>query len=160
MNIAKKHVVNIHYTLTDDKGETIDTSIGSDPLAYIQGAGNIIIGLENALEGKTKGTKLKVSVKPEEAYGVRNDKMIQVVPKTEIPSSEKVAVGNQFQADTENGPIILTVVEIRPNEVVLDGNHPLAGMNLHFDVEIMDVREATAEELSHGHVHGVGGHHH
>lgn len=160
MVIAKDQVVAINYTLKNDKGETIDSSEGRGPLVYLHGHGNIIPGLESELEGKTKGTKLQVSVSPEEAYGVRNEQMVQAVPKSQFDGIDNLSVGMQFQLDTPQGPMVVTAIEVRDEEVVLDGNHPLAGETLHFDVEVHEVRAGTDEEISHGHVHGEGGHQH
>ena len=160
MNIAKNNVVSIHYTLTNDKGETLDTSSGRGPLAYIQGIGQLIPGLEKALEGKAKGHKAKVTIPPTEAYGERNEGMIQAVSKSQIEGTNDIQVGMQFETEGPQGPMLLTVVEVKDDEVVLDGNHPLAGVTLNFDVEVVGVRAATEEELDHGHVHGEGGHHH
>jgi len=159
LNIAKNHVVTMHYTLKDGEGQTIDSSAGAEPLVFIYGLGQIIPGLEKALDGKAKTDKVQVVIPPEEAYGERSDEMIQAVPKTEFQDADQVSVGMQFQVQTDNGPIGLTVIEVRENEFILDGNHPLAGITLHFDVEITDIREATEEELSHGHVHGPGCNH-
>ncbi len=153
MKIAKDHVVSIHYTLTDDKGTTLDSSIGADPLTYLHGLGHIIPGLENALSGKEKGDKFEITIKPEDAYGPRVEEMVQSVPKTEFQDVDQIQVGMQFQVDTEQGPMVLTVIEVKDNDLVLDGNHPLAGVTLNFDVEVSTVRAATAEELDHGHVH-------
>ncbi len=154
MNITKNHAVSINYTLTNDKGEILDKSDGT-PLVYLQGFSNIIPGLENALEGKVKGDKLQVSIEPKDAYGTRNDQLVQKVPRNEFDSDGgPLEVGVQFQMDTPNGSIILTAIEVTDEHVVLDGNHPLAGEHLNFDVEVMDVRAATEDELSHGHVHG------
>jgi FKBP-type peptidyl-prolyl cis-trans isomerase SlyD len=159
MKIAKHNVVTMHYTLKDGEGQTIDSSEGQEPLVFIQGVGQIIPGLETELEGKVKGDKLQVVIKPEDAYGERSDQMIQNVPKSEFQDAGELAVGMQFQVETDNGPIALTIIEILDEEVVLDGNHPLAGVTLHFDVEIADVRVATEDEISHGHVHGKGCNH-
>lgn len=160
MNIANDHVISMNYTLTDDKGTTLDTSEGREPLVYLQGKGQIIPGLEKAMLGKSKGEKFSITIQPEEGYGERNEEMIHSVPKTEFPEADKVEVGMQFQVDGEQGPMILTIIEIKDTEFVLDGNHPLAGIILNFAVEICEVREATKEELDHGHVHGPGGHQH
>jgi FKBP-type peptidyl-prolyl cis-trans isomerase SlyD len=160
LNISKDSVVSIHYTLTDSENKVLDSSSDGEPLVYIHGGGNIIPGLEQALEGKSSGDKLKVTVAPEDAYGPRNDKMIQSIPKTELEDAEQIQVGMRFQVQTQKGPLILTVVEVKDSEVVVDGNHPLAGVTLNFDVEVSNVRAATSEELEHGHVHGEGGHHH
>lgn len=159
MNISKDSVVTLHYTLKDDKDQTLDSSQGGEPLVYLHGSRNIIPGLEEALEGKKQGDKFKVTIPSEKAYGPYQDQMVQAIPKSQFPQQDLQA-GMRFQAHTPNGPVILTVVEVKENEVVVDGNHPLAGQNLHFDLEVAGVRQATEEELSHGHVHGPGGHNH
>ena len=160
MKIADESVVSMHYTLKDDKGETIDSSDGGEPLTFLQGAGNIIPGLEEALMGKAKGDKLKVSLTPDKGYGERDERMVQSIPKKQFQGAGDIKPGMQFQVNSQGGPMVLTVVEVKGDEVVVDGNSPLAGQNLHFDVEITDVRKASQEELDHGHVHGPGGHHH
>ena len=161
MQIADNAVVAIHYTLTDDAGTTLDTSRERDePLAYIHGHGNIIPGLENALLGKQAGDALKVTVAPEDGYGERHEGLIQKVPSNAFEGVDELHPGMQFQAQTDAGPRLFTITEVDGEEVTVDGNHPLAGTTLHFDVEITEVREASAEELSHGHVHGPGGHQH
>lgn len=160
MLIAQDKVVLIRYTLTNDAGETIDSSSGGDPLAYIHGQGNLIPGLEKALEGKQAGDKLNVKVGPAEGYGVRDDKLLQQVPKRQFGGAN-LQPGMQFHAQTSQGHArVVTVVRIQGDMVTVDGNHPLAGENLNFDVEVTEVRDATQEELEHGHVHGPGGHHH
>lgn len=161
MQIAENAVVAIHYTLTNDAGETLDSSRErNEPLAYLHGHGNIIPGLENALTGKQAGDALKVTVQPAEGYGERHDEMIQDVPRDAFQGVDDIQPGMQFQANTETGPRLFTITEVNGDTVTVDGNHPLAGTTLHFDVEIAEVREASAEELSHGHVHGPGGHDH
>lgn len=160
MVIAQNRVVSMHYTLKDEKGTTIDSSQGHEPLAYIQGIGGLIPGLEDALEGKIKGDKLDVTVTPEDGYGQRQDNMVQKVSKSGFQGDEELVVGMQVQVETQNGPSIALVTEIKEEDVMLDLNHPLAGVTLNFNVEVMDVREATEEELEHGHVHGPDGHHH
>lgn len=160
MNVTKEHVVSINYTLKNDEGQVMDQSTDGNPLVYLHGIGQIIPGLEKALEGKTTGDKLNVTIPPEEAYGPKNDQMIQTVPKSEFQDADTIEVGVQFQADTEVGPMIFTVIEVKDNEFVLDGNHPLAGMTLHFEVEVSEIRAASKEEIEHGHVHGQGGHDH
>lgn len=160
MQIAKDVVVTIHYTLKNDAGETLDSSAGGDPLAYLQGNGNLIPGLEKALEGKKAGDKVSVQIQPGEGYGDYDKALVQQVPRRSFKGIANVQVGMQFQVQTPQGPRAVTVTNVVGDMVTVDGNHPLAGQNLNFDVEIADVRVATAEELSHGHVHGPGGHHH
>jgi FKBP-type peptidyl-prolyl cis-trans isomerase SlyD len=160
VEITADRVVLIHYTLKDDQGEVLDSSAGGEPLAYIQGHGNLVPGLEKALEGKADGTTLAVSVAPADGYGTRNEALIQRVPKRALQGAGEIKKGLQFQARTEDGMRVFTVTAVIGDMVTLDGNHPLADQTLHFDVEVVQVREATAEELEHGHVHGVGGHHH
>ncbi len=155
MQISDKKAVSIHYTLTNDAGDKLDSSVGAEPLTYLHGSGNIIPGLENALEGKDVGDKFTVTIPADEAYGDKHPEMIQVVPKSMFDGMP-VEVGMQFQAEVSNGPGIITVVEINGDEVTIDGNHPLAGEALTFDVEVTDVRDATEDELAHGHVHGEG----
>lgn len=159
MQISKHKVVSIDYTLTGDDGAVIDTSDGREPLAFIQGAGNIIPGLESALEGRGKGDELQVKIAPDQGYGERVDSLRQEVPKDRF-EADSVEVGMQFHAHTDSGPLLVTVVDVDDENVTVDGNHPLAGVNLNFDVTVVDVRDATAEELDHGHVHGPGGHQH
>ena len=160
MDITADRVVTIHYTLKDDSGTVLDSSAGGEPLAYIQGHGNLIIGLEKALEGKTGGHTLAISIPPSDGYGVRNEALIQRVPKRALQGSGEIRKGMQFQARTDDGMRVFTVTGLAGDMVTLDGNHPLADQTLHFDIEVVGVREATAEELEHGHVHGAGGHHH
>jgi FKBP-type peptidyl-prolyl cis-trans isomerase SlyD len=160
MLIGQDKVVLIHYTLTDDAGETIDTSSGGDPLAYLHGKGNIIAGLEKALEGRQAGDRLNVRVEPAEGYGVRDDALVQRIPRRQFGRAD-VKPGMQFHAQTASGhPRVVTVKHIQGDMVTVDGNHPLAGQVLNFEVEVTEVRDATGEELAHGHVHGPGGHHH
>lgn len=160
MEIGEKKVVTIDYTLTDPSGKVIDSSKGAQPLAYLHGVGGVIPGLEAALAGKVKGDVIDVTVQPEQGYGQRDPSLVQTVPRGRFPAGVEIAAGMQFQANTPQGPRVVTVVGADAESVQVDANHPLAGMPLHFDVTIVDVREATADELSHGHVHGAGGHHH
>jgi FKBP-type peptidyl-prolyl cis-trans isomerase SlyD len=153
-------VVLIHYTLKDDSGKVLDSSAGGEPLAYIQGHGNLVPGLEKALEGRTGGSKLAVKLTPAEGYGVRDDALVQRVPKRSLQGAGEIRKGMQFRAQSSDGLRLFTVTGIAGDMVTLDGNHPLADQTLHFDVEVVEVREATTEELEHGHVHGAGGHHH
>ena len=160
MQIAAETVASIEYELTDDAGEVIDTSKGGEPLAYLHGAGNLIPGLEAELEGKSSGDAFQVRVAPEDAYGERHEGMVQSVPRSEFPEDAEIQVGAQFHATTPSGDHIVTVVAVEGDAVTLDGNHPLAGKHLTFDVQVVEVRAATPEELEHGHVHGPGGHAH
>jgi len=163
MQIGENKVVNIHYALRLDDGKLVDSSENKEPLTYMQGKMNIIPGLEKALLGKEVGEKLEVKVSPEEGYGARKDDLIQNLPKStfdKMEGMEDLKPGMQFQTQGPQGPQVVTIMEVKDEEVVVDGNHPLAGQNLNFDVEVVDVRDATEEELQHGHVHGAGGHHH
>ena len=162
MKIAKNKVALIDYILTDNEGEMIDSSEGAGPLAYLHGAGNIVEGLEEALIGKEAGDKVKASIEPAKAYGERHEDMKQDVPKELFGGVENIEVGMQFQSETDEGPVLVTVMAISEEMVTVDGNHPLAGVHLNFDVTVREVREPTAEELEHGHVHGEGegGHQH
>lgn len=152
MEITEARVASIHYTLTDDGGEVIDKSPESQPLRYLHGAGNIVPGLEKALAGRQVGDALKVDVEPEEGYGPRNERLVQVVPRNVFEGVDKVEPGMQFQAHSQRGPLLVTVVEVGDAQVKIDGNHPLAGRTLHFDVEVADVRDASDEEKQTGRV--------
>jgi FKBP-type peptidyl-prolyl cis-trans isomerase SlyD len=156
VNIAAHKVVSIEYTLTSDAGEVIDTSVGRDPLVYLHGARNIVPGLENALEGKGKGEMIEVSVPPAEGYGLRDDRLVRNIPMRKL-SDGKLQVGQQLRAETGH---VLTVRAIKGDYATVDANHPLASQTLHFKVKVLDVRDATAQELEHGHVHGPHGHDH
>lgn len=161
MTITQNSAVSFHYTLTDDQGQQIDSSAGQDPLAYLHGAGNIIPGLEKALEGKSVGDQLNVEVSAEEGYGPVQQELIQEVPREAFQGVDSIEVGMQFEAQTgQGGAVPVTVTAVTDETVTVDGNHPLAGKTLNFDVTIADVREASEEELAHGHIHGPGGHHH
>ncbi len=160
MKVAENAVVVIDYTLKDNAGEVIDSSEGAGPLAYLHGAGNIVEGLEEALAGKEAGAEVQASIEPTKAYGERHEDMKQEVPKELFGGVENIEAGMQFQSETDQGPVLVTVVEVTDEMVTVDGNHPLAGVHLNFDVTIREVREATAEELENGHVHGEGGHQH
>lgn len=160
MKVTDNAVISIDYILKDDNGNIIDQSEKSDPLVYLHGASNIIPGLESALNGKTVGEIISVRVAPEDAYGVRDDEKQQAVPRNMF-GDEEVAVGAQYHAQGPDGQhLTVTVISVTDEEIVVDGNHPLAGMHLNFDVTVVDIRDATKEELEHGHVHGPGGHHH
>lgn len=160
MQIESQKVVTLHYTLTDEQGTVIDQSEDGS-FVYMHGVNSIIPGLENALTGKRAGEELSVSVAPEDAYGERSDAMLQQVPKSMFEDQNQVEVGMQFHAQGPNGEtLIVTVTEVSGDDVTVDGNHPLAGVQLNFDVKVIDVRDATAEEVDHGHAHGPEGHHH
>jgi len=160
MKIAKNTVVSMDYTLTDESGEVIDSSKDGGPLNYIQGHGQIVPGLERALEGKEIGADFSVSIKPEDGYGVRHAERTMKVPRSDLPPDLDPEVGMQLAGEGKNGdPVPLWVTEVNPKEITLDGNHPLAGKTLNFAITVRGVREVTKEELSHGHVHGPGGHH-
>jgi len=152
MEIANARVASFHYTLTDDAGTVIDSSRGAAPLPYFHGGGNIVPGLEKALEGRKAGDTLNVDVQPEEGYGLRNDEMVQSVPRQAFQGIETVEPGMQFQAQGGGGSMMVTVVEVGETEVKIDGNHPLAGQVLHFAIEVVDVRDATEDEKQAGQV--------
>ena len=161
MQIIAKSVALIHYTLKNDAGAVLDTSEGRDPLAYLHGAGNIVPGLESELAGKAVGESIEVRVEPKDGYGEKVDDKIQTVPRDKMPKGIELEVGMQLQAQPPEGHAqIVTIVGLTNTDVTLDGNHPLAGVALNFAVEVVEVRRATEEELSHGHVHGPGGHEH
>jgi FKBP-type peptidyl-prolyl cis-trans isomerase SlyD len=160
MQIGERTVATFHYTLTDAAGKVIDSSDGRAPLSYLHGAGNIVPGLEKEMSGKQQGDVFNVVVAPEEGYGMPNPMMIQVVPREAFQGVDTLEVGMEFQAQTPQGPMSVAIAKIDGDDVTVDGNHPLAGQTLHFAIEVTDVRDASLEELTHGHVHGPGGHHH
>lgn len=160
MSITQDQVVSIHYTLTDDEGEVLDSSGAGEPLAYLHGHGNLIPGLERELTGKSSGDKLQVKIAPADAYGEYDQALVQRVPRRALKGVSDVRVGMRLQAQTPEGPRTLTITQVAGDMVTLDGNHPLAGKHLNFAVEVAEVRDATSEELAHGHVHGPGDHHH
>ncbi len=153
MEIRENTVVSIDYVLTDAAGEVLDRSEEGSPLAYLQGASNIIPGLEKALVGCNAGDSKPVEVAPAEAYGEYDDDLVQVVSRDLFEDADALEPGMRFQANSDSGSLVVTVTEINDNGVTVDGNHPLAGQTLNFDVTVTDVREATAEEIEHGHVH-------
>jgi FKBP-type peptidyl-prolyl cis-trans isomerase SlyD len=161
MQITTNSVVAIHFVLSDTAGEVLDSSEEHGPLAYIHGQGQMIPGLEAALEGKSQGESFKVTIEPEEAYGVFNEELIQTLSRDDFQGVDKLEVGMQFEAQDPDGDDgVVTIASLDGDEVTVDGNHPLAGETLNFEIEINEVRAATAEELEHGHVHGPGGHQH
>ena len=159
MRIGKHSVVSIDYTLTDKDGAVLDSSKGQPPLAYIHGTGSIVAGLEEALEGKGKGDTVKVSVPPEKGYGQRDDKLMQKVPRSMFDAKD-ITPGMRFHAEADHGTHVVTVTAVDADSITVDANHPLAGATLNFDVKVVDVRDATEQELDHGHVHGAHGHDH
>ena len=161
MTIAQHKVATLHYTVVDvASGETIDTSEGGQPMTYLHGAQNIIPGLEQALEGKNVGDAFDVTIEPADAYGEYSEDRIQQVPVQAFEGVEQVEPGMAFTAQTEHGPVNLIVTEVNDDIVTVDANHPLAGKALAFSIKVEAVRDASEEELAHGHVHGEGGHHH
>jgi len=154
--ITKNKVVTIHYVLQDNEGNELDSSNGKDPLVYLQGAKNIIVGLEEELEGKKVGDEVDAVISPEKAYGVPVDALIQTVPREAFGEAiDDIEVGKRFQAETEQGPVPVVVTAMDEKTVTVDGNHPLAGKELHFKVNISDIRDASTEEIEHGHVQGA-----
>lgn len=157
--IGKNSVVAINYTLTNDAGEVMDTSEGREPLTYLHGAHNLIPGLEKQLEGKTAGASFKATIAPADGYGESDPAMVQTLPREMFRGVDNIEVGMGFTAQGPQGQQNIVVTAINGDEVTVDGNHPMAGKTLHFAVEVISVREATAEEIDHGHVHD-GSHHH
>jgi len=160
MDVQSNRVITIDYTLRNDDGEILDQSSPDSPLVYLHGHNNLIQGLETALNGKGQGDNVEASIPPEEAYGEYNEALIQAVPREMFQGVDAIEPGMQFQAQTGQGVQVVTVKAVDDDTVTIDGNHALAGETLHFSVTIKDVRDASAEELDHGHVHGPGGHHH
>ncbi|MCC6074838.1 peptidylprolyl isomerase [Pseudomonas sp. GCM10022188] len=161
MQIAANKAVSIDYTLTNENGEVIDSSVGGAPLVYLHGARNIIVGLERALEGKQAGDELEVTIEPEDAYGDYSVELVAVLNRAMFEGVDQLEVGMQFHASAPDGGMqVVTIRDIDGDDVTVDGNHPLAGQRLNFKVKVVNVREANAEEIAHGHIHGEGGHHH
>jgi FKBP-type peptidyl-prolyl cis-trans isomerase SlyD len=159
MKIEKGRVVRMHYTLKDASGTTIESSGGREPLTYLHGFGHLIPGLEKRLDGSEAGLSMSVTVSPQEAYGEKDPNAVIRAAREDFPEGLTLEPGVEVQADTPDGPLSFTVIAIEGDEAVLDANHPLAGKTLIFEVDVLDVREATAEEIAHGHVHGAGGAH-
>lgn len=154
-------VVTFHYTVKDKSGKKVDSSVGQDPMSFLEGSGQIIPGLESALKGAKAGDKKSVDVKAAEAYGEYDKELKFDVPKSQFPKGEQIEVGMQFRAGQPGEPSpVFTVTSVGDTSISVDGNHPLAGQDLSFDVEVIDVRDATLEEIKHGHAHGPGDHHH
>ena len=153
MTIANDHVVAIDYILKDNDGKLLDQSEPNDPLRYLHGHQNIIPGLEEALLGKKVGDELEVRIAAIDAYGEVEEELVQEVPIEQFGDMEGLAPGIQVQAQTSEGPVVFTVTEVKEDSVIVDGNHPLAGMDLNFSVRVVDIRKAADEEIAHGHVH-------
>ena len=161
MRIADDCVVTLAYTLRDDAGEELDSATAADPFAFVHGRHSVIPGLEKALTGRGTGDTLDLTIAPADAYGEHSPARVQVVPRDRFPADIDIEPGMQFHASDEHGGrMAVRVAEVNEDGVVIDANHPLAGQTLHFAVQVLGVRAATAEELAHGHVHGAGGHHH
>lgn len=159
MKIGKGCVVRMNYTLRDESGVTIESSEGREPLTYLHGLGHLIPGLEKTLDGSQAGLKTTVTVRPQDAYGEKDPQAVIRAERSDFPEGLTLEPGVEVQAETPDGPITFIVMSLEGADVVLDANHPLAGKTLTFDVEVLEVREATADELAHGHVHGPGGAH-
>jgi FKBP-type peptidyl-prolyl cis-trans isomerase SlyD len=158
--IGQNSVVSMHYTLKNDDGDVMDSSEGKEPMVYLHGANNLIPGLEAELTGKASGASFNASIPPEQAYGEFNQDFIQVINKSMFQGVESVEVGMTFVAQGEGGAQRqVRVTEIEGDDITIDANHPLAGQTLHFDVEVVDVRDATPQEIEHGHVHADGADH-
>lgn len=157
MKITNNAVVKIHYRLSNQQGNELENSFESQPMEYLHGAQNIIPGLEEALEGKEIGDIIDVTIDAEKAYGPHHDGLRQEVPLSAFGDIEDIIPGMRFVAETEAGPRPVQIAEVKDETVIVDGNHPLAGQSLTFHVEIIDIREATEEEISHGHIHQKGG---
>ena len=160
MNVADGKVVLIHYTLRDEQGAVLGSSDGGGPIAYLHGNDGIVPGLEEVLTGKNAGDRIDVVVVPEKGYGLRDESLVQMIPRNRFPDAAAIVAGQQFHADGPHGGRLLTVTQVEKDLVTVDANHPLAGKSLHFSVEVREVRKATREEVTHGHVHGPGGHKH
>lgn len=160
MQIVDGKVVTFHYTLKNDAGKIIESSIGQEPLDYLHGHKNIIPGLEKELTGKSVGDKFTAAIEPEGAYGNYDDRLVDILSRGDFPSVNELQVGMQFEVKDTDGHGVITVTKIEGDDITVDGNHPLAGERLTFEIEVVDIREASAEELSHGHAHHPDDHHH
>ncbi len=158
-SVKKGDVVSMTYVLRDEAGNEIDRADKEKPFLYLHGYGNIVVGLEKALEGAKSGDKKQVVVSPAEGYGELDDRLLLKVEKKNFPPNVQIEEGMQFETPFENSFVVFTVDKVEGDHVFINGNHPLAGVTLHFDVEILSTREASKEELAHGHVHGPGGAH-
>ena len=158
--VEKDKVVRLSFVLKDGEGTVIDSSSEDQPLEYLHGYGNIIPGLEDQLAGQQVGARLTAVIPPEDAYGVRNEGLVESVPRDQFPPDQDIQVGMQFAAQTPDGELRVTIADVNEATVTVDGNHPLAGVELHFDVTVLAIRDAQKEEIAHGHAHGQYGHHH
>jgi FKBP-type peptidyl-prolyl cis-trans isomerase SlyD len=159
MIIAKNTIVTINYTLTDESGSMIESSEGQEPFSYLHGIGNVIPGLEVSLEGKSAGEAVRVTIPPEDAYGEWDEGKILEIPKDQFSGVDEIKAGMQFSVHSSAGEQIVTVSKVEGDKVMVDANHPLAGKTLNFDVKVVEVRNATEDEIQHGHAHGPNGHH-
>jgi len=160
LKIEKEKVVVLKLVLKDEKNQILEATDDKHPLAYIHGSGEMVPGIEKALDNKKVGSKVSKTIGPKEGYGDYREEWVQTAPLENFDDPIRVKVGVQFQAKTDNGVRIATVTKIEDKSVTIDMNHPYAGKSLSFDAEVLEVREATKEEKEHGHVHGLGGHHH
>lgn len=160
MSISKDKVVQFYYTLKDEAGQTLESNVGADPVAYLHGHNNMMPGVEKALEGREAGEEFSVTLPPEETYGLRREDSEQRVPTKHLMGAKKWKPGMMAVVQTEQGQRQVTVVKVGKFMVTVDTNHPMAGKTLTFDLIVADVRDATSEEIAHGHAHGIGGHHH
>ena len=160
MQIEKNRVVFLHYTLKGDDGTVIDSSSGRQPMSYLHGKNTIIPGLEQALAGRNAGDKVEVAIAPDQGYGRRDDRLVQILPRSKFEGVGDLKPGMQVRASGSQGARLVTIVRVDRDFITVDANHPLAGRTLHFAVEITEVRKATHEEVSHGHVHAPGAHQH
>ncbi|MHC2070341.1 FKBP-type peptidyl-prolyl cis-trans isomerase [Bremerella sp. T1] len=159
MKVAKNTVVSIAYTLKDSEGNLLDSADASDPLAYLHGVGNLISGMEKALDDRNSGESFEVVIPAAEGYGTIDEDLFWELEKSQFAELGDVEEGTQFVLETEDDQVLVTVIEIQDDMVVVDGNHELAGEDLHFEITVVDVREATPEEIEHGHAHGPGSAH-
>ena len=160
MTVEDNRIVSFHYKLTDSEGQQIESSREHEPMSYLHGANNIIAGLEREMTGRKAGDEFSVTVQPEDAYGTRSEANIQRIPLKRLGKVPRPRVGQVLALQTQQGPVQVTVVKVGKFNLDVDANHPLSGQALTFDVEIMSIRDATEEEIGHGHAHGPGGHDH
>ena len=160
MQIAENHVVTFHYTLKNDEGKLIESSVGRDPLDYLHGHRNIIPGLESELAGKSVGDEFTATIEPANAYGDYDNAMVQKLSRDDFEGVDEFKLGMRFEVEDADGIGMVTVTKIAGDEITVDGNHPLAGQRLVFDIVVVDIREASSEEMTHRHAHHPDGHHH